>query len=260
MTALQMISLPVDLRELRRIGALHGLGADEGRALHHFLGETFGRGAIQPFRLMPGRNGARFASLYGYTRRIEADLRQEARDTGLPETAGVFDLPHLAVKAMPEAWQEGRRLAFDIRIRPVKRLLRPLEGVTRETRRDTLRGRAVKPMGKGAELDAYLVARVRAQPQGQQAGGDAFSREDVYRAWLAERLHGAILDPAATRMVSCERMNVLRGGEQIEAPDVIFHGELTISDPGAFLNTLAGGVGRHKAYGYGMLLLRPARK
>jgi CRISPR system Cascade subunit CasE len=37
------------------------------------------------------------------------------------------------------------------------------------------------------------------------------------------------------------------------------HGELTINDADAFARLLAGGVGRHAAYGFGMLLLRPAR-
>ena len=36
-------------------------------------------------------------------------------------------------------------------------------------------------------------------------------------------------------------------------------GILTITDAAAFSNLLARGVGRHRAYGYGMLLLRPAR-
>jgi len=34
---------------------------------------------------------------------------------------------------------------------------------------------------------------------------------------------------------------------------------LTVTDGEAFARLLAKGVGRHTAYGYGMLLLRPAR-
>ena len=36
-------------------------------------------------------------------------------------------------------------------------------------------------------------------------------------------------------------------------------GILTVTDSAAFAALLARGVGRHRAYGYGMLLLRPAR-
>ena len=43
-----------------------------------------------------------------------------------------------------------------------------------------------------------------------------------------------------------------------EGPDVVMRGVLTVTDPDAFSNLLAHGIGRHRAYGYGMLLLRPA--
>jgi CRISPR system Cascade subunit CasE len=37
----------------------------------------------------------------------------------------------------------------------------------------------------------------------------------------------------------------------------LLRGELTVADPDAFSALLARGVGRHRAFGYGMLLLRP---
>ena len=36
-------------------------------------------------------------------------------------------------------------------------------------------------------------------------------------------------------------------------------GTLTVGDPDAFSRLLARGIGRHRAFGFGMLLLRPAR-
>ena len=44
----------------------------------------------------------------------------------------------------------------------------------------------------------------------------------------------------------------------IQGPDAVLNGELVVGDPAAFASLLANGVGRHKAYGYGMLMLRPA--
>ena len=38
------------------------------------------------------------------------------------------------------------------------------------------------------------------------------------------------------------------------------HGALTVTDPDAFAALLARGVGRHRAYGYGMILLRPPNR
>jgi CRISPR system Cascade subunit CasE len=250
----------VSLRDLRRVGAVQGLGADEGRTLHHLLSEAFGKGAVQPFRLLPGRDSASFGTLYGYSNYDEVSLREAFRETAAPELAEVLDIAHLAVKAMPERWSAGRRLAFDIRVRPVRRLLKPLEGSSREARRD--------PGGvcatKGSEVDAFVVARLRAFPDGlPPATEDAPSREDVYRDWLEQRLGrdgAAALDVKTTRLKAYERRKVLRGGIGVEGPDAVLHGELIITDPAAFTALLARGVGRHAAYGYGMLLLRPARR
>jgi CRISPR system Cascade subunit CasE len=41
--------------------------------------------------------------------------------------------------------------------------------------------------------------------------------------------------------------------------DVTFEGELQVADAAAFAALLARGVGRHRAFGFGMLLLRPSR-
>jgi CRISPR system Cascade subunit CasE len=45
-----------------------------------------------------------------------------------------------------------------------------------------------------------------------------------------------------------------------EGPDATIHGELTVTNSEAFGRLLATGVGRHSAYGYGMLLLRPVER
>jgi CRISPR system Cascade subunit CasE len=60
-------------------------------------------------------------------------------------------------------------------------------------------------------------------------------------------------------MSSFSRSRVARTGNSPEGPDAILRGELVIRDPAEFAKVLAKGVGRHKAYGCGMLLLRPAQ-
>lgn len=40
-------------------------------------------------------------------------------------------------------------------------------------------------------------------------------------------------------------------------PWALLHGTLEVRDPAAFMALLARGVGRHRAFGYGMVLLRP---
>ena len=134
MSALFMISQTLDLGAFRHWAATRGHPADEGRALHHLLCETYGKSALQPFRLMVAP-GARMATVYAYTHTDQAELLERARETGLPDALTVANPAHLTAKEMPAKWREGRRLAFDVRIRPVRRLMQPLAGWSRESRR-----------------------------------------------------------------------------------------------------------------------------
>ncbi len=254
MTTLHMLSLTVALGPLRQLAAVHGVAPDEGRMLHHALGECFGRGAIQPFRLLPGRNASRHGTLYGYTGLPPDDLRDRAASLAPPDLMALFDLPGLAIKPMPDGWRAGRRLAFDLRCLPVRRLLRPLSPWSDEAARAT-------PYARGAEVDVYLVDAMRRHPDGLPPDLDRLRlREDLYRAWLAERLApAACLHAETTRLTAFRRLALRRGSGRQTAPEATLHGELTITDAGAFARMLARGVGRHTAYGFGMLLLRPAR-
>ena len=52
----------------------------------------------------------------------------------------------------------------------------------------------------------------------------------------------------------------LSGGQRglSPGPDVLIRGILQVADPQQFGQLLAQGIGRFRAYGYGMLLLKPA--
>ncbi|MFN3459370.1 MAG: type I-E CRISPR-associated protein Cas6/Cse3/CasE, partial [Oceanibaculum sp.] len=198
--------------------------------------------------LMVGKDKRR-ATLYAYAQADETALRQTASETGTPDALSLVALSDLRTKPMPEVWKEGRRFAFDVRVRPVRRLLKPLEGAE---------GGSAKPFRKGAEVDAFLVAALR-NAAGDESGAskEPITREEVYRAWLDERFADAArLDGA--NLVRMERTRIART-RTAEGPDAVFHGELTVTNGEAFAKLLAKGVGRHTAYGYGMLLLRPAR-
>ena len=173
MSPLHLASLPLDLRGLRRWAAVRGFGEDEGRALHHLLAETIGKGLLQPFRLMAAHGAAR-ASLYAYAREDAPALLQVARECGLPDALAVCDIARLAAKTMPESWKTGRRLAFDLRARPANRLHKPAD-----------------KFPKGAEVDAYLVEALRRFPDGRPPPEERVVREVVYLHWLSERLQGA---------------------------------------------------------------------
>lgn len=249
MSKLHLIQMPLDMRALH-VWAEHrklaGRGAlDEGRALHHLLAETFGPGVLQPFRLMVAPR-SRNATLYGYSKQSETELREMACMVATPEATGVAAPETLSSKPLPPTiWQAGRRLGFDLRVRPVVRL-----------------GRSDIGMKKGAEVDAFL-AEALSQHGDDRHGMEAAGRERevVYLDWLAARLASAAeIDRRATRLARFQRTRAVRAGGPSEGPDATFYGTLTVTDPTIFADRLARGVGRHRAYGYGMLLLRSPQR
>ncbi|WP_272010920.1 type I-E CRISPR-associated protein Cas6/Cse3/CasE [Roseovarius sp. ZX-A-9] len=241
---LHLVEIPLVLKRLHIWAAERALGRrgalDEGLALHHLLGEVFGPAVLQPFRLLVALR-AEHGKLYAYAATDAEGLRATASVTAGPGEAEVLPLDRLRSIPRPEAtWQDGQRLGFDLRVRPVVRLLRGIEGPDGS-------------FAKGAEVDCFL-------PQAL-GPGEPRPREAVYLDWLDDRLgDAASIERDATRLASFRRSRVQRGKRRIEGPDAVFHGTLTVRDPAAFAQLLVRGVGRHRAYGYGMLLLRPPQR
>jgi CRISPR system Cascade subunit CasE len=253
MSALYLIRLPVDLATLNRwavdrgLGLTEGGGIDEGLTLHHLLSEAFGKGVLQPFRLIVPPKGTT-ASLYAYTGTAPAMLAGNARAVAPPEHLAAIGLDQLVDKAMPEDWRAGRRLGFELRARPVRRLLKPLAHADGEH------------FAKGDEVDAFLIEAARRYPEGPPEDVPPATREAVYIEWLAHRLEGAArLVEGTVRLTSFRRHRAERGRTTLEGPDALLRGDLEIVDPDAFRTALEKGVGRHRAYGFGMLMLRPAQ-
>ena len=155
---------------------------------------------------------------------------------------------------MPTLFTSGRQLGFDLRVRPVRRLRHDLH--------DTQTGGVI---AQGREIDAFRLAILQRFPDGwRERGGQAkqsgISREAIYTAWLAERLAGAATVEEC-RLSSFSRSRAIRGdGPGPEGPDVTLQGVFSVDRPEVLARRLRGGVGRHRAYGYGMLLLRPANR
>ncbi len=251
MSDLHLIEMPLKLCALHRWAEGRKLSArgtlDEGRALHHLFCETFGPAALQPFRLMVAPGGLSGTG-YAYAGQDAGVLRDLARAAATPAAAGILALDRMRSLPRPvRTWQTGQRLGFDLRLRPVVRL------------------RAAVPdtaFRKGGEIDAFLAEALQrhgGNPDGMKSAGRG--REAVYLDWLNARLGAAAtLDREGSRLASFRRSRVHRGGRLAEGPDAVIHGALTVTDPDRFAERLARGVGRHRAYGYGMLLLRPPRR
>lgn len=209
---------------------------DLGYALHAALRAAFGDQALRPFALHtdPGRP----AELLGYTCHSPDALIDHAASFADPEVAQALATAALAGKAMPERFAEGRRLGFTLRARP------------------TIRSDRDGDPTRIVERDAF-----REPAPDQHAEGP--TRGEVYLAWLQTRLAagGAHLERATLdqyRRSIALRRNKSRKLCAIDGPDAGFSGALVVRDPEAFHRLLAHGVGRHGAFGYGMLLLRPA--
>lgn len=250
-----MIDMHLDSAKLLRFAHMHGhpLSSDEdfGYAAHAWLAGTLGTLAPQPFRLFERRDGLH---LLGYSNHRVADMKEQAHAFAEPVAAEVCHWDSVADKPMPLAWKKGRRLGFEVRACPVSR--------------------------KDRERDVYLAVLDQARANGSPPP----TREKVYFEWLVQRMRastrlgGAFLDTAGTAsspvveflpgwisVAGFRRVKVLRrtkgkgavNKKSIERPDAIFSGVLVVRQPDEFLELLRRGVGRHRAFGFGMLLLRP---
>lgn len=217
---------------------------DLGDSLHGLLRATFGTDAPQPFRYIDDRQG-----LVAYTSMTAAEIEARARSAdrkvsralGLITSSGELGY---ALRPFPLTWAAGTVLGFDVRVRP------------------TVRDRR-------GEQDAFLRAV-------SQSRGAPVQRDEVYREWLRshlnarddsprERWHGAV-DLLDVSLSGFSRIRVVRrlhagDGERrraraIDGPDAILTGRLRVRDQDAFSSLLSRGVGRHRSFGFGMILLK----
>lgn len=234
---LQMMRADIDVRAFQRWAGTRRL-QDLDYAMHCLLTESFGDLAPKPFRVILPRGGSK-GVLYGYGTGNADALREAAGICADPLQCRVIPVSSLDTKEMPVEWRTDKQLGFETRVRPV----------VRRTRNADCR--------PGKEWDAFQLEAIRypkcAMPR---------SREEVYADWLSdqfERRGGARLDLRKTKLASFQRTRAVRKrhAPSSEGPDAVMRGVLTITDSDAFSDLLAHGIGRHRAYGYGMLLLRP---
>ena len=244
---LQMVRARIDAREFRRWMGEKRL-RDPDHAMHCLLAESFGGLAPKPFRLILPQGGPT-GVFYGYGRSDADALKEMADIYADPLQSRIIPVDEMDSKAMPSAWRVGQRLGFEVRLRPVVRKAR--ENADHRHR----------------EMDTFQAEAER-HPKGEMPR----SREQVYADWLSHKFaiflpeesvgrRGASLDLTQTKLVSFQRTRAYRKARATrysEGPDALMRGVLTVTDSEAFTALVAKGVGRHRAYGFGMLLLRPA--
>lgn len=241
---LHLVRVPLRPDKLTAVARRRGLpqrDLDDGYLSHCLLREIWQERAPTPFVL---RSNGRTLDAWGYSRSDASELIDHARAFGDPSLlAAIAGLDAVTTKAMPR-FEPGRRIGFLLRACPVVRLALALGG-----------HRA------GAEVDAFL-ARCFA------VGNEPVSREEVYRDWLTKRLSqaattGVTVEYVRVAAMARERLVRRTHGEErkasrLQRPDVRFEGDLVVADGERFLACVAHGVGRHRAFGFGALILVPA--
>lgn len=235
----QLLHLQPDTEALAVWATRHGVlspDGDYGYALHGLLSAVFGEQAPKPFRYMGNKQG-----LLAYTLENLETLQLHA-SLATPDIARVLGLNELDARPFPSAWKEGLSLGFEVRVRPVIRIK------------------------DGRERDAFLHA-IDAIPTAE--GNGIAQRALIYRNWLEKQfsINGAAkINQAQMKEFRLTRVlrktssseNSKRKSHTVTGPDVVFKGILQVGNPEAFTHLLARGVGRHRAFGFGMLLLKPA--
>lgn len=215
--------------------------SDPDRAAHCLVYGTFGaESAPKPFLMKLERaDQLGKKSVLAYTELEDTELRALAERNQTLAIESVMPPEAIRTTAVPCRWRPGMKLGFSVRVRP------------------TQRGKW-KEEGRQAERDIYLERT--GERTGERDG--EMSRGELYCRWVAEimeRQGGA--DPAAETMAMTQfairRIRRQRTSGYTLGPDATISGALEVRDPELFSQLLAAGIGRHKGYGYGMVLLQP---
>lgn len=198
-------------------GYMRGSLDDPGYAAHVLFVDQYGERRPPVFRFF------RDDRIFAYSEHDETAYRTVPGEI----------LQYVQGRAVPD-FPTGARAYFDLLAVPSKRLV----GVKRE-------------------IDAFVHALRTAGETGA-----VVDREDVYRAWLAERIAG-LAEPERVelvdfRIVSAYRSPHDRGTKRwITVPRAVMRGVIRIVDPAGLRERMLRGIGRHRRFGFGMMILRP---
>lgn len=216
-------------------------GGDLGYALHAVLSASFGDLSPKPFVwCAPGtRSGGRAGRVLCYSQTELPALISHADSFADPTVRALLDLESAASKRMPDDISEGTRLGFRVRIRPVLRTGKARDG------------------SGGKERDAYIDDSSGLEHRN--------GRETCYLRWLDERFlaagarmdHGALDSFTLSRILTRDRSGERSRRDAPSGPDAVTRGTLVVTGPEQFATLLSRGVGRFRAFGFGMLLLAP---
>lgn len=232
MSGLHLLRIPVQAPQLLRFAAEYGITHEDetlGYTLHAWFAALFGDAAPKPFRYFERRQ-----EVLAYVQTDAKMLLEHAQTFATPQAWAALDPQGVVSKPMPSAWQPGQRLQVEVLTCPVAR-----------------RG--------DEEKDIYLRALDR-------LGEAAPIRSEIYREWFARQWAGAARLEHIELLGLSARSRLLRRARNgqnrlkvVERPQALFATAATVEDGERFAALLARGIGRHRAFGFGMVLLAPPR-
>lgn len=248
LAGLNLLRLLPDMAALARWAAATGqraLREDTGYALHAALRATLGDLAPRPFALLQ-RPGS--LQLIGYSSQLESALVQAfvlaaTSDPLAARALGLLGTSEPLIRPMPANWQAGLRLSFEARVAPVVRS-RQAAG------------------GNYPEVDvAYHPDFCAGEPGNRDAAHGRWLMRELARGGAATMLsHRALAFSLAPMARRSSRDDAARGSRAVHQgllPDLTVRGQLRVDDGQAFHALLARGLGRHRSFGFGCLLLAP---
>lgn len=210
---------------------------DYGYLSHAFMRKAFCETSPQPFTVKRIDNTL---SIIGMS---HVDVC-EIQDSFCPEGDSLLNeiVASIRMKSMrlPDYYAENTQIRFSAQCCPVRRSSKT---------------------GKSVEKDAYLCELEHSEREKRKP----MTRHECYLEWLSKRM----VNTGATLVEYDIRDFLLstpsrRGGKDHsgspfiigDRPRVEFYGVLSVEDPVKFSASLMAGIGRHKAFGYGMIDLQ----
>lgn len=215
--------------------------SDIGYLLHCYLRELFGENAPTPFSVVSTEG--RWITLLGYSPLSVKSLQIAAQQNATEQVYSGCQWDTFAGKTVPCSWGPNQPIDFEVRVCPVVRKS----------------GKSSKHR-KGAEVDVFLARCWET--------GDPLvfvDRYAVYRDWFLKQIKpdsGVSITRLSVK--SFKRNHLLRRDHEqirrshvLEKPDVTVTGSLVVTDSANFNRLVKRGIGRHRNFGFGMLLLKP---
>ncbi len=232
MSSLYLVRIPFDPVRLLGFAFANGITHEDetfGYTLHAWLVALFGDKAPKPFRYFEHRR-----ELLAYAAHSAADLLEHAQAFASPAAWSALEAEGVMSKPMPTSWRAGQRLHLEVLTCPVSRK-------------------------EGEEKDVYLRTLDR-------LGDKAPARAEVYRAWFTRQWRGCVRFEHVELLGMRARSRLLRRARNganrlrmVERPQALFAADVEIADAHHFGAALRRGIGRHRTFGFGMVLVGPPR-